>query len=232
MDDIYLYLQGENEDMNTVDFSNVGFIYRFWYNVFIKIEYFLPFSIFRKFIFRKTEAFSDKWVVANTGLSFISLLVSHYFEENLFIKILLLYGALRIFEIIIYQINVLLFHPYKALFVDKKLEYRIQNPYRSVVLLGHNFLEVIFWFTVTTNVFQENNTRLILNLMDNTIRIFTFNYEKVSTGASILQLICFVEVICGILLTVISLAKFIGELPHIHITYTSMKESDNESNEK
>ncbi len=212
--------------MSSVDFNNVGFIYKFWYMIFIWIESLLPFSILRKFVFKRTKFFSDKWVMSNTLLSFISLLVSHYFEENFLIKILLTYGALRIFEIIIYQINVLLFHPYKALVVDKKEEYRIQNPYRSVVLLGHNFLEVIFWFTLTTNVFQENNNRLILNLMDNTIRIFTFNYEKVASGASVLQLICFIEVICGILLTVISLAKFIGELPHIHIKNTNVKDSE------
>lgn len=203
--------------MNEVDFREVGYIYKFWYKVFIGLENILPFSICRGSIFENVKSFSDKWVVFNTGLSFLALLVAHYFGNNIISGILILYGAIRVFEIIIYQINVLLFHPYHNLVVLKEKEYKLTNPYRSVVLLGHNFIEVIFWFTATTSFFQNDGTRLILKLMDNAVRIFTFNYEKVAPGANFLQLIFFMEVICGILLTVISLAKFIGELPHIHV---------------
>ncbi len=82
----------------------------------------------------------------------------------------------------------------------------LKNPYRSVVLLGHNFIELIFWFTSLTEFFEPNGNRLLYNIMDNTIRIFTFNYEKVSNNDSGLQLLYFVEVICGMVLTIISLA--------------------------
>lgn len=53
--------------------------------------------------------------------------------------------------------------------------------------------------------------------MNNTIRIFTFNYQFGDGNLNIIQVIFFIEVICGIILTIVSLAKFIGELPHINI---------------
>jgi hypothetical protein len=54
--------------------------------------------------------------------------------------------------------------------------------------------------------------------MDNTIRIFTLNYQKVAAEGHFIQILFFLEVICGLLLTIISLAKFVGELPHIYLT--------------
>lgn len=108
-----------------------------------------------------------------------------------------MYASIRVFEIVVYQINVLLFHPYKALIVLKKKVYKIQNPFRSVVLLGHNLLEVVFWFTAMTSYVYPTSDRLLIKIMDNMIRIFTLNYEKVVLEGSLIQLIFFFEVICG-----------------------------------
>lgn len=206
-----------------VDFNKVGFVYVFWYKLFIKIEEILPFSILRKYVFKKTKDFSDKWVLVHTVLSFISLVTMHYFSLGYVSNIIVFYAFIRILEIVIYQINVLLFHPYKMLIIDNKVQYKIQNTYRSVVLLGHNFLEVIFWFTCVSNFFNKPNDRLIYTLMDNTVRIFTFSYEKPGITNDIIQFVFFIEVICGIVLTIISLAKFLGELPHQNIKLEKTK---------
>ncbi|MDH8678727.1 hypothetical protein QE109_11240 [Fusibacter bizertensis] len=209
--------------MSIVNFDGVGFVYKFWCNVFLRIETILPFSILRKFVFKKTDAFADKWVVFHTLFSLSTLITVHYFDIGLWGNIILGYAAIRVLEIVIYQINVLLFHPYKALIIEKRKAYILKNPYRSVVLLGHNFIEVIFWFTSLTEFVEPNGNRLLYNIMDNTIRIFTFNYEKVSNNDSGLQLLFFVEVICWMVLTIISLAKFIGELPHVHLSLETKK---------
>ena len=145
------------------------------------------------------------------------MVVIHYGVNLRISQAILMYSFIRVLEIVIYQINVLLFHPYKALIVQKKKVYKIQNPFRSVVLLGHNLLEVVFWFTAMTSYVYPTSDRLLIKIMDNTIRIFTLNYEKVVSEGNVIQLIFFFEVICGLVLTIISLAKFIGELPHIYL---------------
>lgn len=204
--------------MNKINFKDVGFLYKLWYRIFELIESVSPFSILRKYVFKNVKQFSDKWVLFNTLFSLITLLLLHYNLVSTIGGFILIYAAIRILEIVVYQINVLLFHPYKSLIIDGKKEYKLQNPYRSVVLLGHNFVEVVFWFTALTTYLQPNGDRLLFKLMDNTIRIFTLNYDKVTTNQSLLQMIFFVEVLCGMVLTIISLAKFIGELPHVHLT--------------
>ncbi len=200
-------------------FDNIGFVYLFWYNVFTFIEIFLPFSLMRKFVFKKTKQFSDKWVLGHTLLSISSIMVIGYSHLSLLKKVFLIYGAIRIFEIIVYQINVLLFHPYKVLVKEKKSRYKIQNPYRSVILLGHNLMEIVCWFTSASIYFSTDEIPLVKALMENIIRIFTFSYDQVADGLCCLQYIIFAEVICGIILVIISLAKLLGELPHIDLAF-------------
>lgn len=200
-------------------FEKVGFLYRFWYTVFIFIESILPFSLLKKYIFKKTESFSDKWVLVHTILSMISVVVVHCFRWRMLKLIIIIYAAIRILEIIIYQINVLLFHPYRALEKEGENKYELQSPHRSVVLLGHNFIEIILWFTAVSDYFSETKSSFLQIIMDNTIRVITFNYEIPPNGSSNLQYVIFAEVLCGIILVVISLAKFIGELPHVHLEF-------------
>jgi hypothetical protein len=204
--------------MTKINFKDIGFIYKFWYRIFSFIENTLPFNVVRKIIFKKTKDFPEKWVVFNLILSVLTMFAIHHKIPLIGIEIILYYSYIRILEIIIYQINILIFHPYKALFVEKKDVYRIQNPYRSVVLLGHNLVEVVFWFTAMISSVFPTSDRLIIKIMDNTIRIFTLNYQKVAAEGHFIQILFFLEVICGLLLTIISLAKFVGELPHIYLT--------------
>ncbi|QEH70730.1 hypothetical protein [Cellulosilyticum sp. WCF-2] len=210
-------------------FDNMGFIYKFWYRVFIGIELILPFSLIRKYIFKNTKEFSDKWVLVHTLLSIGSVFIIQYIDLGILKKIFLVYGAIRIFEMIVYQINVLLFHPYKAMVKDNhdiKNKYSIQNPYRSVVLLGHNFIEIVCWFTAASIYFSNDSVPIIKALMQNTIRIFTFNYEQVAVKLCVLQYIIFAEVLSGMILVIVSLAKFLGELLHVDLEY----EQDNKNN--
>lgn len=200
-------------------FNNIGSVYKFWCKVFIFIESILPFSLLRKYIFKNINNFSEKWVVVHTILSILAAIITLRLNIMILSEIIVGYAIIRIFEIIIYQINVLLFHPYKAMVVDGKGKYTLQNPYRSVVLLGHNLVEIIFWFKAVSGYMQMTRIPLIQALMENTIRIFTFSYEKLPGQPVALQYVIFAEVLCGMILVVVSLAKFIGELPHVNLKF-------------
>lgn len=119
---------------------------------------------------------------------------------------------------IVYQINVLLFHPYRSMVREKRNSYKLQNPYRSVVLLGHNFVEIICWFTTTAIYFTGKTDSVIKTLMETTVRIFTFNYEN-PDNLTKMEYLLFTEVVCGIVLVMISIAKFLGELPHADLEF-------------
>lgn len=222
-----------------MNFENMGPVYNLWYKVFSLIEWLMPFSWVRRFkTVGKIEHFSDYWVFAHTVLSIFFCYNIFHYRESLLAKILMVYGAIRVLEVITYQLNVLLFHPYKA-YIEGKPNYSIQNPYRSVILLLHNFIEIVFWFSMITIVSISSMTSTIAvgEIVQNSfIHIITFSFEMASGESELFkemasgQLRLFMNIVnaesfVGLFLTVISLAKFIGELPHSDIEFKYNKSS-------
>lgn len=212
--------------MEKFNFKSVGPVYIFWYNVFSFIEKFLPLTILKKIhSIEKIKNLPDYWVAINFILSIVLANLIYFNLMNEIKIIALYYSIFRILEIVVYQINVLLFHPYRS-FLIKEEKYTINNPYRSVLLLFHNLGEVIFWFTMINIYFGYGTGKFLTDIMTNTIRIFTFNYEYVANDW--FQSLIFIEVVCGMILTIVSLAKFVGELPHIEIYFEYNDELRNE----
>ena len=167
-----------------------------------------------------TYQFVEKWVIFNLLLVIFGSFITYKFKISTFSIILSIYGLLRVFEIIIYQINVMLFDPYRANLKGKV--YKIKSPTRIVVLLFHNYVEIIFWYSVF-----HLTTSLLLNIsfdyswghfIKSSVLCFTTFDVQHHTGVSISKLIsrlAFWEVITGIIMTLISLARFIGMLPEV-----------------
>lgn len=198
------------------------FIVDLWekiFNLLSKISVFSFIKLIKKEI---TYSFVEKWVIFNTLFAFSSTLIVYYLGGYFVfvIWILMIYGSLRIFEIIIYQINVLLFDPSRA--IKNGIKYRIKSPTRLVVLLIHNYFEIICWFST---IFISN---LILNdmisdnwgyyLRINFLCISTFDTSYISESLSHfgkLSQFAFYETTVGFIITIISLARFIGLLPGV-----------------
>jgi len=199
---------------------NDSFILNLWERIFFILSYVSIFSLIRLIVKKVSYSFVEFWVLSNTIFAFLSIIIVYYLNPNykISIWIVMIYGALRIFEIINYQINVLLFDPYRAF--KKGVEYKIKSPSRLVVLLLHNYFEIVCWFTVIL-ISQLSLNNLIDNswgyyLRINFLCISTFETEFISkallTGGK-LSLFAFHESIAGFVVTLISLARFIGLLP-------------------
>jgi hypothetical protein len=126
----------------------------------------------------------------------------------------------RIFEIVVYQINVMLFDPYRALKAGRR--YAIKSPTRLVLLLIHNYVEIIFWFTTTVITFLSIDGMLTSSwtyyLQMNFICITTFDTSEMLHNLekeNVFVLSAFLESVVGFLMTVISLARVIGLLPSV-----------------
>jgi len=198
-----------------------SFILNLWEKIFFILSYVSIFSLIRLIVKKVNYIFVEIWVLSNTIFAFLSIII-YYLNPNYKITIWIVmgYGALRIFEIINYQINVLLFDPYRAF--KKGVEYKIKSPSRLVVLLLHNYFEIVCWFTVIL-ISQLSLNNLIDNswgyyLRINFLCISTFETEFISkallTGGK-LSLFAFYESIAGFVVTLISLARFIGLLPGV-----------------
>lgn len=207
-----------------------GFIVAFWERIFKGLSYVSLFafvSFLRKKYFKKVGkkdsgmyGFVECWVIGNLAASICASLLVYHTTWMWFAVIVSTYGILRIFEIVVYQINVMLFDPYRAM--KEKREYAIKSPTRLVVLLMHNYVEIIFWFTTAT-IFYLNSNGLIeyswaYYLQINFLCITTFDTSEMIhrlSGESLFLMVTFFESVVGFLMTVISLARFIGLLPSV-----------------
>lgn len=209
---------------------NDGFIVSFWERIFRGLSYvslfalvsFLRKEYFNKIVPKKVDnyRFVEYWVLGNLLCSVCSSLVVYYSSCSWLAILLSLYGIFRIFEIVVYQINVMLFDPYRAL--KEKRKYVIKSPTRLVLLLMHNYVEIVFWFTTTVISFLSIDDMLknswTYYLQMNFICITTFDTSEMLHSIkqeNIFLLFAFLESVVGFLMTVISLARFIGLLPSV-----------------
>src|SRR6056297_2752709 len=109
-----------------------SFIIEFWNNIFLILSKISLFSLIRLFKNNVSYRFVDGWVLFNLIFSIVSSLLTYYFDVKFFLYLFSLYAALRIFEIIIYQLNVLIFDPYRA--KKKNIKYKIKSAHRMILL--------------------------------------------------------------------------------------------------
>lgn len=204
--------------------NNQGFIIEFWSQIFNWLGKISVFNLIRKMKGSISYQFVEGWVLGNLlGAIVCSALV--YFSNLNVVWLFYLvvgYGMLRVFEIIIYQLNVLLFDPYRA--SKRGVVYRIKSPLRMVVLLLHNYAEVMFWYAAITMALIRLSGMPLVAGMGEYIRssilcVATFDSSGIQELSGNyyprLSNIVFVQILTGLVMTILSLARFIGLLPAI-----------------
>jgi hypothetical protein len=200
-----------------------GFLLDFWNKIFGFLEKLSIFNLVRKLIKPKSSNFVDYWVLGNLLFSILSTIFIYNMAGNhsILIYVIIGYSVLRVFEVIIYQINVLLFHPYRAYLAKK--EYKLKSITRMVVALLNNYIEIMFWYTAIVIALVVLNEGTAYNLAwseyikSNVLCIATLDGSSIKDTLnktySYLSDLIFIEIISGIVMTIISLARFIGALP-------------------
>jgi hypothetical protein len=191
-------------------------IVRVWNKVFSFLGVISLFYIVQLYCRRKkiklSYTFVDMWVMSHTVLSLLAVIISYYSDSTFIRYIIFYYGMLRVFEVVIYQVKVILIDAYKA-------DANVNSYRRSVICLIHNFVEIIFWFTASY-VFLLDKFE-ILNPSGNLLQAFYISFVTMTTfgppnfnikGSPAMYLVLFESVI-GLFFTLISLARFISILP-------------------
>ena len=152
----------------------------------------------------------------NLVFSFVSIWIVQHTSQSILWTIILIYGLLRVFEIIVYQINVLLFDEYRANKSSQK--YTLRSYRRTVLLLLHNFAEIIFWFaasyTILSTEFSLNYGKSMIRAIHSSFVVMTnFGSPNIQPSSNIGLYIIWTQSVAGLFMTLISLARFIGLLP-------------------
>lgn len=180
---------------------------------------------------RRKYSFVDSWVIGNLLLSIISLYLVYFQIVPHFLSYcLMIYGFIRVFEIFIYQLNVLLVHPFRK---ENPTSYTLVGYRRMTIALVHNFFEIIFWFATTYVVFQfsfdtslENlNPFILIYFSFLTMVSYTSNLDNTS-WTLLATIVLHFQALIGLFMTLLSLARFISLLPRPGTLDISEQEQD------
>lgn len=197
-----------------------SFIVGLWSKIFGALRWISPFQIFRTLIptIKESASFVDVWVLGNLLLSII--LLSMCSAPNLlWWEILsICYGVIRVCEIGIYQINVLLFDEYRARKARKP--YVVRDFRRLVLLLLHNYVEIIIWFALFYRnidwAFETGGITLdsfLMALNFSFITMTSFGYSTIIPKEALSYILTIIQSAIGLFMALLILARFISLLP-------------------
>lgn len=203
-------------------------IVELWKKVFHFLRYISVFEYIRKIPGLKgSHFFVEVWVLINITVPFVLLFLLRELNiPTLVAWIILIYSFTRVMEIIVYQVNVLLFDPYQS------NNYSVKSYRRMVILLIHNYLEVVLWFATSYGVMSHyfgvkiSNGGYIETLFFSFVNMVTFGSDNLRSFENIGQFVIFSQAIIGLFMTIVSLARFIGLLPKPN----SMDQKEQENN--
>lgn len=200
--------------------STVSFVVERWAQVFGFLRWLSPFQIVRLCIpkTRRSHRFVDSWVFGHLLLSLVLLVAVRAPNLHWWEIIFLIYGGVRVFEVVIYQINVLLFDEYRKRKSGES--YAVRGYRRIVILLLNNYAEIIFWFALfyrnLTWAFETRGVMLnsffaSLNLSFATMT--KFGFVDISPKQGLGEVLIFVQSAIGLFMAVLVIARFIALIP-------------------
>lgn len=198
-----------------------SFIVPFWANIFRFVGWISPFAwvcaLFPSL--RRSYVFVDGWVLGHLCLSVFVFVVVPFLDGSWFLGVLFVYGALRIFEVVVYQVNVMLFDEYRAR--KAGIPYHLKGYRRIVLLLLHNYAEMIFWFATSYRIYFETfqwgdglPSQALHALNTSFTTMTSFGQMNPMPVDPVGMALVFVQSLVGIFMTLLSLARFITLIPN------------------
>ena len=224
---------------NLINCEN-GFIVQVMFVMFYILERISLFHLFRwtwcQFSnesrpFVKKPVFPEIWTLSNLVAAFLLVYLIPMIEARWLLVVFIVYSAMRILEMFVYQINVLLFHRLTNTFleadsknfaqsgkIDQK-QYHIKSATRTVILLLFNMFEYVVQFAVIFAAIEELSTSFCSHIsIKESFNLF-MNIGSLSLSAespSLLIKIAYAETLIGIFVNITCLARFISILPSIN----------------
>lgn len=205
------------------------FLVNLWTIILQVLERISVFDVIRRYIAPKQTSgnyrFVDYWLVLHTFLAVIYVVIAGIEQVPSWIKYtLLVYSCLRMFEILVYQLNVILVHPYNT------KNYSLNSYRRMTIALLHNFFEIIFWFAGTFITLQFiTNASVPLAVYTSFTHMVTYSMDLDESKWSMMAIfILQFQAVIGVFMTVLSLARFISLFPQP----ASMDPLEQEANEQ
>ncbi len=138
--------------------------------------------------------------------------------------ILTVVGVVRVVEIVVYQVNVVLFHEWRSKRQHQSTPYAVRSYRRLVVLTIHNYVEILLWFAMfyvrAARCFHTACDGLSLETMSGAgyhsmLTMTTLGYGDIYPlrGEWVAALLAVAQTMIGVFLSVVVLARVIALIP-------------------
>ena len=165
----------------------------------------------------KNWGFVDSWASLPVSIPILLLFTNVNFLHSLKLG-LLIFAIFRIYEILVVNINVILFDEHRRWM--KLQESRVLQLQRSVILVSLNYIEIVFWYALS----YRNIPNIFVNSPQH---INTYFYPLQTSFASMTnfvepllkplnacgQYLLFSQSVIGFLMIILVLAYFISHIP-------------------
>jgi hypothetical protein len=138
--------------------------------------------------------------------------------------VFMVYGGVRVFEVIVYQSNVLFFDPVRTAEADKR--FAIKGYRRIVILSLHGYVETIFWFALFYRQLRSHfglgdSAAMVHSALETPIgalyyslvTMATLGYGEFTPNDNFGRVIVSCQIVAAVFLTIVVLARLIAYLP-------------------
>ena len=196
-----------------------SFVVQFWDKILASLRWLSPLELIC-IVFPKlrTHGWIDVWVFLNLIFSIVALFLASYTHLHILHISCVVYAAIRVLEIVVYQAKIVLFDPYRL--PRSTSDYAVRSYRRIVVLALHNYLETILWFAGIYSVFRISfgERAQILSsavgaLYYSIVTMATLGYGEITPTNDWGRIIVIAHLVIAVFMSLIILARFIGFLP-------------------
>ena len=196
------------------------FIVDLWAAIFVGLSWISVFKLIT-IVFKRTKRsylFVEIWVLGHLVLAAVGVAFSSPYGISFWQTLLLVLGGIRVLETVVYQVNVLLFDEYRAKKAGRR--YAVRGFRRIVILLLHNYAEIILWYAMFyrsfNNSFECGFTKLHTPLQAigfSFNAMTTFGYASTQPTSWLGSALLFSQSTIGVFMAIVILARFISLLP-------------------
>lgn len=147
----------------------------------------------------------------------MALSIAAQFGRSLATLIISLYGAMRVLDILVYQVWLILFAPYNP---SSLSDFALRGYRRIVILVLHNYLEIVLWFATIYTTYRDlfgASGRALSSAVGafyySMVTMSTVGYGEITPATDSARIIVAIHLIVGVFMSVVILARFVSYLP-------------------
>lgn len=163
---------------------------------------------------RGNDNFIDKYVIF---ASFFPLLLLTSVPNIRILSVLWPLGVWRIFEILIFLLNTLLFDDYRLALEFKKLK-PLAGIRRPLILLVFNYIDIVFWFAffyrlIVPELEVGSYDAWIESVNFSFVTLSAFGSHNINIDCSLLTTLTLIESILGLFVALAAVSSFVALIP-------------------